>query len=204
MSPWNALLSYLPIDSINARVLGEKAMLEIYLVISETNGPDQLCDWFHSYSYVKANATKYWPIPSLMSSYDYVCILTDALVFHFTFHTFIFFPSYFFHTVLKNGPCWKQSRFQVIPLDLLHFSITFLSLAVLSQLYLSHFRQCVCPLHLSGHHSSFQRFYRGMIKETVIEGLGAVHCYFGLDKYPLVMKTSKNLHYGLRKEQRES
>lgn len=43
-----------------------------------------------------------------------------------------------------------------------------------------------------------------MIKETVIEGLGAVHYYFGLDKYPLVMKTSKSLHYGLRKEQRES
>lgn len=39
-----ALLSSLRIDSVLARLLGEKEMLEILLVISETNGADNSFD----------------------------------------------------------------------------------------------------------------------------------------------------------------
>lgn len=49
-------------------------MLEIDLMISETNGAEQICDRFHSYSYFKPNIPKYGPIPSIMNSYDHVGI----------------------------------------------------------------------------------------------------------------------------------
>lgn len=75
-----------------------KGVLEIYLVISETNRADQLCDGFLPYSCFKANAAERGPVQSTMNSDDHVSILNDALVFFplFIFSFYFLFPLHFF------------------------------------------------------------------------------------------------------------